>query len=612
MQFRRGNKEDLPQLAPGEPGFTLDTNELFVGGSEGNVSLTPNTIVDLKVLGATGEDGEDITSYINEAISKDYDIIIIPNKVARLSSNDVYPGEYNHTDGHEKIFIGQPTALLGSFEIKNADIREIYYPEKYGDVNTRFMEKVAMPPKALGDRGNSSKLLHKIDDTLTGGNNSFDIFQKSGSRYNKYRFTDSVGTSDGSAGGTWGLHRCIDVEDIWEIWVAKKETSGQSVGVTKVKSDNVLTDKKYTLFERDYLFASGKYNEDSIYSNEAATGLPVHAIPQDEYIEYEINISTHYQDKNSKMNVAVITSDILSGNAEIQIADATLNWHTIKTFSTKDTFSAGETVKLIEFEIPYSSDTLGTLKIRVVNKDTVDLWVACLNLMRLRNVNKHEVDYFIAAGLGQHYINTTGSLDYALNRESDGLWYGSTHGGEISENLVYYSDDGKISALNWGTNDFSICENLMIRQETRIVDADDDTTILLKTRSYWYFDQNGTLGFKYSFFEGDFDVGKDFMACLTTTHYDFNSLFSPINVNLEALSDGESIYLPLQEGYVHQKTSNNFNVIHRFSMCNDAESSLKVWHVVGAYNKFYYSTLNDKVIEAFSMQVERDFFKDTY
>lgn len=40
MQFRRGAKADLPELDNGEPGFTEDTEELFVGTPNGNKQLT--------------------------------------------------------------------------------------------------------------------------------------------------------------------------------------------------------------------------------------------------------------------------------------------------------------------------------------------------------------------------------------------------------------------------------------------------------------------------------------------------------------------------------------------------------------------------------------------
>lgn len=39
IQFRRGNKNGLPALSPGEPALTLDTSELFVGGKSGNLQV---------------------------------------------------------------------------------------------------------------------------------------------------------------------------------------------------------------------------------------------------------------------------------------------------------------------------------------------------------------------------------------------------------------------------------------------------------------------------------------------------------------------------------------------------------------------------------------------
>lgn len=39
IQIKRGTKAGLPALAPGEYGLATDTNELFVGGSNGNVQI---------------------------------------------------------------------------------------------------------------------------------------------------------------------------------------------------------------------------------------------------------------------------------------------------------------------------------------------------------------------------------------------------------------------------------------------------------------------------------------------------------------------------------------------------------------------------------------------
>lgn len=48
IQFKRGAKSKLPTLAVGEPGLCTDTNEVFVGGSSGNIGLaTTEQLADL-------------------------------------------------------------------------------------------------------------------------------------------------------------------------------------------------------------------------------------------------------------------------------------------------------------------------------------------------------------------------------------------------------------------------------------------------------------------------------------------------------------------------------------------------------------------------------------
>lgn len=43
IQIRRGNESDVPNLAQGEMGFSLDTEKIFVGGLNGNVEFLKNT-----------------------------------------------------------------------------------------------------------------------------------------------------------------------------------------------------------------------------------------------------------------------------------------------------------------------------------------------------------------------------------------------------------------------------------------------------------------------------------------------------------------------------------------------------------------------------------------
>lgn len=42
--LKRGNESSLPNLQVGEPGLTLDTEDLYIGGVDGNISITDNKI----------------------------------------------------------------------------------------------------------------------------------------------------------------------------------------------------------------------------------------------------------------------------------------------------------------------------------------------------------------------------------------------------------------------------------------------------------------------------------------------------------------------------------------------------------------------------------------
>ncbi|MEH7351660.1 hypothetical protein V7155_22890, partial [Gottfriedia acidiceleris] len=73
IQIRRGLKANLPLLDVGEFGFTTDTNELFIGSSNGNVLFINRNelfslVIDLKTLGV--KSGNSTFAASNSAILK--------------------------------------------------------------------------------------------------------------------------------------------------------------------------------------------------------------------------------------------------------------------------------------------------------------------------------------------------------------------------------------------------------------------------------------------------------------------------------------------------------------------------------------------------------------
>lgn len=68
IQVRRGNKEHLPILAQGELALTLDTEELYIGGTKGNINLMANSWLRDKTVNFIGDsitaEAPGVTTYV--------------------------------------------------------------------------------------------------------------------------------------------------------------------------------------------------------------------------------------------------------------------------------------------------------------------------------------------------------------------------------------------------------------------------------------------------------------------------------------------------------------------------------------------------------------------
>ena len=78
--MKRGLKADLPLLAPGEPAWTTDTHEFFVGSDNGNIQISTSTGVSIKTYPYSGTFASDTSSFdlaSNLPIYKDGDSVMV-------------------------------------------------------------------------------------------------------------------------------------------------------------------------------------------------------------------------------------------------------------------------------------------------------------------------------------------------------------------------------------------------------------------------------------------------------------------------------------------------------------------------------------------------------
>lgn len=143
IQFKRGQKAQLPTLAVGEPGLTTDTKELFIGHPSGNIGIaTANQLVnkvtkgeyviDVKDHGAVG-DGvtDDYQAFMNAIaacgtrgilfISKPDITYLISQKIA-LSAAIRIVGTHYMVSVSENPSITFGSSVLTGFELLSPDI----------------------------------------------------------------------------------------------------------------------------------------------------------------------------------------------------------------------------------------------------------------------------------------------------------------------------------------------------------------------------------------------------------------------------------------------------------------------------------------------------------
>lgn len=135
--FTRGLKDDLPNLALAEPAFTTDTEELYIGGSGGNVPFFKNDFVNVKHFGVKGDGITDDTVKINEVFLNGNKNIFFPEG-NYLIKDYIRVFENTNVKMSEKCTILNDN-LINEYVFVNGEVGNITYATLYnGDGNISF------------------------------------------------------------------------------------------------------------------------------------------------------------------------------------------------------------------------------------------------------------------------------------------------------------------------------------------------------------------------------------------------------------------------------------------------------------------------------------------
>lgn len=98
IQIRRGNREDLPNLVQGEMAYALDTEEIFIGGINGNVKINAagfrdNEVTNLFVNGSASQGNGKSANSPFTTIQQAFDYI--KNNQGGIYNIDIAQGVYN-------------------------------------------------------------------------------------------------------------------------------------------------------------------------------------------------------------------------------------------------------------------------------------------------------------------------------------------------------------------------------------------------------------------------------------------------------------------------------------------------------------------------------------
>lgn len=440
----------------------------------------------------------------------------------------------------------------------------------------------APKPEKAGIKTCTPKIVRKKDV------NTMEVFQKTNKGYVRYQLEKNNGASqaDRDYGGSHELLRVTNVQQMQEIYVYKDLKTPITGAVTELYAPAMLNNMEDML-----VYCPQHDPSKSVSSKTGNTGMGCYTVAPTTEVTYQMNIT-------SKRKANLVGMATPASSTDVQIF---VNGILVKSFNPKSFLNNGgitASAYLVDFEIPSLSTTQNKVDVKIRNNAASgSLYIAALNFFFLKDYDNQDIDNFKAFGSNRNpWIDNSGSSDYALYDKDAQRWFGSYHGGEVSEYDRIYWASALVPETDYHYNlsqfidivigDWRIMKQFYIYQQTALANGQ------ARMVSRFDFDTDGSLEMDFGYYGGNVNLGTIYTA-LTCTSLSFNYLLYPIFYQFGDVPTNDYFSYKLAEGKISQVDGNSaLQLDIRFTKFNNKydDRGPTIWDSP-AYRKFYYGPI---------------------
>ena len=543
-----------------------DRNIIASSQNSFSIELPVVNPLDIRSIGATGVDNEELHGLLTTAIAAGFTSIYVPNPSWRT---------FTALNAAGITFIGNNSVYTGT-SINGAILEGI----KVKNLN-RTCNVLSNPQAITGSV--TPKLLFRRSSTTT-------ALITRDSTDKEYIYHVIAQTSDStpaqSVGAPFELMRSQKKFRCNACIVYRKDYDA-SVGTITLLSVNL-----------DAYFGSGSERLDQ--GNSSSTPMDAWVLGQNESITYTFQGRKFY-DKAYKMSVLAYTTSGSSEAVQIYVNDELVTTYD----AIADT--KGNSIKRIEFDVPMRTSS-GDIDVRIVNASSSgarSTYVVGMNMVDLKDLQPesgHDA-FMFWYDLTNAYLSTNGANDYAYQDTATGLFAGSYHGGETSTYLRFNIDGSRLTTTSLPVLGFKTGKSVSIVQRTSI---NSQFTTYLSTN----FDVDGVEVFKAQFKGSSVSVNT-FYTNLCSTDDAFDYIISPGDFALSATENIIGLNRDANEVIQYNSSTTQY-VRHTFTKFDNSKNLYGgpyIWNRVGTYRKLYYGPVvnNSGEISDFEFEYQREF-----